>query len=247
MIKKLKQAFIEKTIFEKNLDATIFVDYRGKSLIYNLIRTIWRSFVIAIEAMIKVIFSIMFFIPFILINFAFCITTFFEITILEKIINVQKKKKLLKILEKYALECETIYPNNLCLTLRGLEDDTRFLPTTFYKDVPLKIFIKNFVRGYNYKYDTSNGNAITCFRGKRRSLGDIYLICRHYYPNCKIEEVLTILINLLQEQKIYGSYCSTINKYVFHLSSTFTNTNCEVEYTEDYEFSEFVKIFGKDE
>lgn len=244
MIKKLKQAFIEKTIFEKNLDHTIFIDYKGKSLIYNLIRIIGRSFVRGIAEMHKTIMWIILFIPFILINFAFCITTFFEITILKKIINTQKKKKLLKILEKYALECETIYPNNLCLKLRDFENknDAYFVPTT-----SLEIFIKNLVREYNYKYDTLDGKVITCFRGKRRSLGDIYLICRHYYPNCRIEEVLTILINLLQERKIYGSYCSTINKYVFHLSSTFTNTNCEVEYTEDYEFSEFVKIFGKNE
>ena len=242
MIKSLKKAFNHKTIlFEKINQEDSFIMNVSNSIFINMFLTIVYCINIAFVSIILII-------PFTILDFILKIIYFFEIAFFKKYILLKKKKELLVILKNYANDCEKQINGYLALAKKHEPENFLEIP----KDITLQQFIKTLVRQYNYKYDTvfvknDYSARVQCFSGKRRSLGDIYLICKYYYPNCRIEEVLTILINLLQERKIYGSYCSTINKYVFHLSSTFTKTNCEVEYTEDYEFSEFVKIFGKDE
>jgi len=55
--------------------------------------------------------------------------------------------------------------------------------------------------------------------GKRRSLGDIYMICKYYYPNCTLKEVIKLLyITLLDEldEGMRTSYCNIINKRVWY-------------------------------
>lgn len=54
--------------------------------------------------------------------------------------------------------------------------------------------------------------------GRRRSFGDILLICRHYYPNCTVKEVSNLLVNVLPESVdgFRSSYCNTINKRVYY-------------------------------
>lgn len=48
--------------------------------------------------------------------------------------------------------------------------------------------------------------------GRRRSLGDIFMICRYYYPTITLAEVLTQLY-----AKFGSSICSTIHKRVFYI------------------------------
>ncbi len=58
--------------------------------------------------------------------------------------------------------------------------------------------------------------------GKRRSLGDIYMICLYYFPECSLKDVLDILYNQLLSSMPDGfrsSYCSTINKRVWYFDS----------------------------
>ena len=88
-------------------------------------------------------------------------------------------------------------------------------------DTTLKNFIYNFINSYNYSYATFDHNDMfQCHPGRRRSLGDIYLICKHYFPECTMEEVLLILLNLTIDRRIGGSYCSTICKYVWTTPGT---------------------------
>ncbi len=100
-------------------------------------------------------------------------------------------------------------------------------------NIPLNIFIKNFFIDYNYSYNTVNKkNKVICATGRRRSLGDIYLICKYYYPNCTIIEVFKELIALLNLGNINTQKCSDIRKYVFYsnrASSHRSLYNC-VEY-----------------
>src|ERR1700739_1054433 len=52
-------------------------------------------------------------------------------------------------------------------------------------------FIKNFLFIYNDNYITvDKDDKYICSLNRRRSLGDIFLICRGYYPNCTIDNVL---------------------------------------------------------
>lgn len=55
---------------------------------------------------------------------------------------------------------------------------------------------------------------------KRRSLGDIYIICKYYYPNCTLKEVLTLLYVTLNNNLtgFRTSYCHTIKKRVWYYS-----------------------------
>lgn len=103
---------------------------------------------------------------------------------------------------------------------------------TIFKD--LETFIFNFLNVLNVKYCTLHKETLemTCERGKRRSLEDIFLICKYYYPNCTMEEVLIVLIDILENKDIYigASYCNTINKYVFHIQSDVYNKTDQVEY-----------------
>lgn len=110
------------------------------------------------------------------------------------------------------------------LRLKGFSMDEKPLLSTF---------IKKFFIDYNYNYETVNkNNKVICATGRRRSLGDIYLICKHYYPNCTIIEVFKELVALLNLGNINTQKCSNIRKYVFYsnrASSHRSLYNC-VEY-----------------
>ncbi len=63
---------------------------------------------------------------------------------------------------------------------------------------------------------------VACRPNKRRSLGDIYMICKYYYPRCTLKQVLTIIYNELSEEidGFRSSNCSTINKRVFYVNES---------------------------
>lgn len=113
------------------------------------------------------------------------------------------------------------------------------------RELDLKTFIKNFVREYSKQHTTYHDMRFICDRNRRRSLGDIFLICRCYFPNCTLKEVLGYLIELLENSEIYGSYCSTIEKYVFHYQTRTYYTDQKVEYSEDLKFKDFIKYYEK--
>lgn len=81
-----------------------------------------------------------------------------------------------------------------------------------------KFFTKwNLDRPTNYK-DTGEQQTEP---GKRRSLGDIYSICKYYYPNVTLRQVLNVLINVLPTSIKTGfrsSWCTTILKRVWYYS-----------------------------
>lgn len=106
-----------------------------------------------------------------------------------------------------------------------------------------KEFIREFILKYNSNYDTFAGEYIQCAKNRRRSLGDIYLITKYYYPNCTIEDVIKELIHLLNTKKIAGSYCSTIHKYVFHNQSDAYIKESKTEYPNNIRWEEIVKVY----
>lgn len=105
--------------------------------------------------------------------------------------------------------------------------DTFFLPHN------KKRFLQLFFSSYNNHYDTFNKNGKCCSCGRRRSLGDIYLITKYYYPDTSIFEVLNILNTLLKEGELHASYCNTINKMVYYIPMLGRNKlNDKTEYTD---------------
>lgn len=81
--------------------------------------------------------------------------------------------------------------------------------------------IDNGVEAWN---DTRNtifvtGDGIQTEMGKRRSLGDIFMICRYYYPNCSLQVVVKLLYVTLMndlDEGLRSSLCSRIHKRVWY-------------------------------
>lgn len=84
------------------------------------------------------------------------------------------------------------------------------------QDFLTKFFTKwNLDRVTNYK-DTGEEQTPA---GRRRSLGDIYMICKYYFPDTTLRAVLHQLYNVLPRSITRGfrsSYCTTIKKRVWY-------------------------------
>jgi len=85
---------------------------------------------------------------------------------------------------------------------------------------PLEDFLVKFFNKWNEERSTlySTKNEVQTPPGKRRSIGDIYSICKYYYPNCTIREVSDIVYNKLTGKvpNFRSSLCSMIKKRVFY-------------------------------
>lgn len=93
----------------------------------------------------------------------------------------------------------------------------------FKKNLPktLEEFLINFYKEYNKNHQTIfvDDKTVQTDVNKRRSLGDIFIICKYYYPTCTLKEVINTLYNVLPVKITNGyrqSFCSTIKKRVFY-------------------------------
>lgn len=92
----------------------------------------------------------------------------------------------------------------------------------------LEEFLKRFFMTYNAERATifADDSTQQTPMGRRRSLGDIYGICKYYFPDCTLQEVLELLYITLPEEINSGfrsSYCNTINKRVWYYDATREN------------------------
>jgi len=78
----------------------------------------------------------------------------------------------------------------------------------------LKEFIKTFIYK-EYRTIYKKNKKEQCRSGAYRSMGDIYNLCREYYPNIKVEEVMKCLVDMYKNGKTASFYCSNIRKRVF--------------------------------
>ena len=85
----------------------------------------------------------------------------------------------------------------------------------------LEDFIHNFLTVYNKTYKTvyQNNKKDQTRIGAHRSLIDIFLICKYYFPNCTLKEVIKGLYNLGIDNLCY-QICNTINRRVYELVVT---------------------------
>ena len=114
----------------------------------------------------------------------------------------------------------------------------------FDETLNLDVFIYHFITTLNNNHYTyKKDNILVCRSHKRRSLGDIFLICKTYYPDCTIEDVVKVLIDLCETQKIAGSRCSDIHKFVFHRQSSVYSPHHQVEYSSKYLFKDIVEAY----
>lgn len=85
----------------------------------------------------------------------------------------------------------------------------------------LDSFLTNFFLTYNNRYNTYyvNSNRSQTPAGRRRSLGDIFMICKTYYPTCNLHDVIKALYVTLPAasgtRNLGSLICSQINKRVW--------------------------------
>ena len=107
------------------------------------------------------------------------------------------------------------------------------------KKVPLNEFIIEFLKEHSLNFPTINTNnkTIICANLKRRSLGDIYMICKYYYPKCTLEEVIKVLFSLVGEVTGFRyTWCSQTERKMFYYAE---NRNTEIQ---KYQRDEFDNI-----
>lgn len=103
----------------------------------------------------------------------------------------------------------------------------------------LQEFLIRFFQEWNLEKNTIyvDDSAVQTAPNKRRSLGDIYMICKYYYPNCTLNEVLNLLYNVIPTIITRGyrtSYCFTINKRVWYYSENSANTVADQAHNDEF-------------
>lgn len=92
--------------------------------------------------------------------------------------------------------------------------DTREKLEIPYKNIAT--FLYYFLIKHNSEFNTYCGNYLVCRVNRRRSIHDLYLISKHYFPTLTLEELILSLNHLIEQRQICTQYCTTINKYVFY-------------------------------
>lgn len=85
----------------------------------------------------------------------------------------------------------------------------------------LEEFLIKFFSKWNEEKDTIlvENKEVDTLAGCRRSIGDVYMICKYYYPKCTLKEVKDILYGFIGGSKLKGfrsSYCHSTDKRMFY-------------------------------
>ena len=111
-----------------------------------------------------------------------------------------------------------------------------------------KKFILRFLRNINNEYYTvdSKTNRVTCRLGARRSIKDIYLIVKYYFPEITFEQVLEDIVRLYNKQFINGLFCSDVRLYVFYTDqiSLARNPDKRLELSQELTFKDLINYFN---
>jgi len=110
------------------------------------------------------------------------------------------------------------------------------------KTETLKQFLVKFFKEWNEEKDTiyADNRDVQTAAGKRRSIGDLFMICRYYFPNTTVKQLYNCLINELPTaipDGFRGSYCNTINKYVFYFNEGGNNGFYDRERNNEYGYT----------
>ena len=111
-----------------------------------------------------------------------------------------------------------------------------------------KKFILRFLRNINNEYYTvdSKTNCVTCRLGARRSIRDICLIVKYYFPEITFEQVLEDIVRLYNEQFINGSFCNDVRLYVFYTDqiSFARQSDRTLELSQKLTFKDLINYFN---
>lgn len=139
-------------------------------------------------------------------------------------------------------QAQAISPELLAIEKRILGNEPIRLEKLLKKTIPatLKDFLIKFFETYNGEKNTIyvESKRVQTQTGRKRSLGDIYFICKYYFPDCTLKQVLTLLYTTLPAH--YGargfrtSYCNVINKRVWYYSSGSASQVYDIEVADEF-------------
>lgn len=117
----------------------------------------------------------------------------------------------------------TAYPRTI--KIGPNEEYTRGVNISRRRIDTLQEFLVKFFTNWNVNRATLyvDNDEIQTGLNKRRSLGDIFMICKYYFPNCTLREVAKLLYITLPDTITTGfrsSYCHTIHKRVWYYNET---------------------------
>lgn len=110
------------------------------------------------------------------------------------------------------------------------------LPKTLHE------FLYQFFHKLNEEHDTIyvSNRELQTEANMRRSLGDIFMICKYYFKKCKLIDVLKILYSDLFEEGWRTSYCFEVKKRMWYYDeeddSGIFDKNKEDEYGYTYDW-----------
>lgn len=85
------------------------------------------------------------------------------------------------------------------------------------KELSLEDFVEKLLLSLVFKHTTLyKGGGTQTPKAKHRSLGDIYKICKSYYPECSLHNLLSILWCLCFNERVIDiMYCGGIEKMTY--------------------------------
>lgn len=110
-------------------------------------------------------------------------------------------------------------------------------------------FLIKFFNNFNNTYRTheTNTNKYICGISRRRSIGDLYLICKNYFPDTNLDDVIISLIKLVNSDKLGISKCSDIKKYVFVKKNDYTGNyqDKNLEFIHGINFKQLITYYER--
>jgi len=111
----------------------------------------------------------------------------------------------------------------------------------FYKKEAKKMPVYDFIIAFLQELTTKHGTIhvktkdVLCVAKKRRSLGDIYMIVKYYYPKATLTEVVCSLFSLVGKEGGWRyTWCSQTNRKMFYYAQ---GRGTEVQRFQNDEFS----------
>lgn len=103
-------------------------------------------------------------------------------------------------------------------------------------DISVKDFVYNFITEWNGKYHTvyiSNGQT-QCGPGRRRTVGDTFLITKFYLPQAELKDVLNILRHYVTVGEFSVDVCSQIERRVYFKRVNQAQTKTDMESRDEF-------------
>lgn len=104
-------------------------------------------------------------------------------------------------------------------------DTLHFEEDLGWSKMSLREFIQTLHSGNGTLATYYKSGMIQCLGGKSRSFGDSFLLIRHYHKDASIIEMFKIYSDLINEGKLFTSFCNLIGKRVFKSTDTMLYNN----------------------